>query len=270
MLTGSLTTSLAALFVCFASLLQPAAVPVSDQAPPPAAAPLPGALPPNADIDSVLRALWHRGDNLQAFDADVSLADADAATGSETTRAGRFLYRKTDNDDAQIRVTLETRDEGTGPRPFRIEYLLERSVLTDRNYPRKVEVRRQVARPGQKINLFRLGEGPFPLPIGQKPEEVQKQFTVTRLDPEGGSPRLRLVPRPGTRIAGKFSQIDVTVDPVSHFPVKIETTDPNATAVRTTTLRNLRINPAAGLQPADFALPAVGPDWKTTDETYSD
>ena len=27
-------------------------------------------------------------------------------------------------------------------------------------------------KPGEKLNLLKLGEGPFPLPIGQKKEDV--------------------------------------------------------------------------------------------------
>ena len=38
------------------------------------------------------------------------------------------------------------------------------------------------ARPGEKVNLLKLGEGPFPLPIGQPKEDVHREFIVTKGD----------------------------------------------------------------------------------------
>jgi hypothetical protein len=43
-----------------------------------------------------------------------------------------------------------------------------------------------VLRPGEKVNLLKLGEGPFPLPIGQKRDDVKRQFDVTLAKPEKG------------------------------------------------------------------------------------
>jgi hypothetical protein len=252
-------------------------VPASPPAVIPAAVPTaPGARSPlaaGASVEVLLDALHKRGLDLVDFDADVKLLDIDPALGTSTDRMGRILYHTggaATDGLAKLRVTFTTRDDGTGPRPDRLEYLLDGRVLTDRNYRKRIEVRRRVLREGEKMNLLRLGEGPFPLPIGQEPAEVRRQFTVTLLEPEGSTPRLRLAPREGTRLATKFSQIDVWVDPETHFPVKISTLDGNRVAERGTELTNLRVNPAGGLKDADFVLPAVGGDWQTTDEAYRD
>lgn len=248
-------------------LNQPAANPTVPAVPPgaamrPAAADV---LAPDAPIDTILEALHARGLELRDFESDVSQTKTDAATGDGNTSAGRILYHKVDETNAQIRVIFETKDEGKGPRPYRREYLLDGPKLIERNYTSKKETTREVLKPGQKLNLFKLGEGPFPLPLGQDPDEVKRQFTVTQLPAANGVPRIRLVPVENTRMANKFSQIDVSVDPTSHFPTHIETTDANKTEVLTTELKNLHVNPAGGIPPSDFVLPKVDADW-----TYSD
>lgn len=267
-------------FLLLTSLLlaEPVGAPASEPVPAPATLPadgkpLPadGKLTADAGIDALLAALHRRGLDLTDFDADVKLADSDAATGSTTTRAGRVLYHKLAEGEARLRVTFETRQEDDArPRNERLEYLLDGPWLTDRNYARKIEVRRQVLRPGEKINLLRLGEGPFPLPIGQHPDDVKRQFTVSLLEPMDDKPRLRLVPVAGTRLARKFSQIDVVVDPATRFPSYIETLDANGATVRSTELSNLRVNPTPGLTDKDFALPAVAGDWKLSEEQYEE
>lgn len=249
------------------------AVPADAPAAVPAAPGARVALPADASADVLLDALHKRGLDLVDFDADVKLSDIDPALGTSTDRMGRILYHTggpATDGLAKLRVTFTTRDDGTGPRPDRLEYLLDGRILTDRNHRKKIEVRRRVLREGEKMNLLRLGEGPFPLPIGQEPAEVRRQFAVTLLEPEGGTPRLRLAPREGTRLAAKFSQIDVWVDPQTHFPVKISTLDGNGASERGTELTNLRVNPAGGLKDSDFALPPIGGDWQTTDEAFRD
>ncbi len=78
------------------------------------------------------------------------------------------------------------------------------SWLIDRDYKRKTEIKRQVLRPGEKINLLKLGEGPFPLPIGQDKAEVKKLFDVTKekllKDDPQGTVHVKLVPKPGTQL----------------------------------------------------------------------
>ena len=127
--------------------------------------------------------------------------------------------------------------------------------------PEADAVRRQVLRPNEKVNLLKLGEGPFPLPIGQKKEEVRKLFKVEKVKPEHGDPpgtiHLVLTPIPKTQFADKFSLIDVWMDLQSHMPVRIDTTDAKGKTTRSTRLENVRINPDLGDK--DFALPQVNP-----------
>src|SRR5205814_1171460 len=97
----------------------------------------------------------------------------------------------------------------------KIEYLLLGGQLIDRTYRNTTQVTRVVLRPGEKTNLLQLGKGPFPLPIGQKKEDVFAQFDVKKLEPKKEDPadcvKIELTPKPGTSLARKFKFIDVCV-----------------------------------------------------------
>jgi outer membrane lipoprotein-sorting protein len=226
------------------------------------------------EVDRTLDALDARGRNLNQFVADVTLTETDESTQLESQRTGRVWYHKRQGND-RIRVTFDQKLEGRFKKPEKLEYLLEGGWLVDRDYRRSIEVKRQVLRPGEKINLLKLGEGPFPLPIGQPKEEVHKEFEVGKGDPtlEGpeGTSHISLKPREGTRLARKFAQIDVWVDPKTQMPVRIEALDVNESTRRTTELKNIRVNPEPALGDADFALPRVDESkWELHTEPYED
>jgi outer membrane lipoprotein-sorting protein len=228
----------------------------------------------DASVEPVLDALDARGRSLNQFVADVTLTETDEATQVESQRSGRVWYHKRQGND-RIRVTFDQKAEGRFNKPEKLEYLLDGGWLVDRDYKRAIEVKRQVLRPGEKINLLKLGEGPFPLPIGQPKEDVHREFIVTKGDPtmEGpkGASHIALKPREGTRLAKKFAQIDVWVDPQTQMPVRIEALDANETTRRTTELRNIKVNPEPPLGDQDFALPKVDESkWELHTEPYQD
>jgi hypothetical protein len=232
-----------------------------------------GVLSPRSTVDEILDALDARGRNLKAFAADVSLTEGDATLATEVTRTGRAVFQDQGEGRARLRVTFDERDNGKRVFAEKIEYLLEGGWLTDRDYKRKIEVRRQVLRPGQKLDLLKLGEGPFPLPIGQKKEAVHEQFGVEKIAPAKDDPagtlRVRLTPKPGGQFARKFDEIDVWVDAKTHMPARIDTVQ--GETVRTTVLRNFTANPEPPLGDKDFALPSIERgEWDLHEEPFKE
>ena len=254
-----------------------------DTAPPPAtsqqkpvdsgqpAAPAPGGV----SIDEVLDALDRQGDQMKDFTADVALTETDELTKEGFTRAGTVRFQKLADGDARIRVDFKTRKSGEGkPRTEQIEYLLDKGWLTERNYRKSNQVRRQVMKPGEKVDLLKLGEGPFPLPIGQAKEDVKKMFDVEVIPAAEGDPtgtiRGRLKPKEGTQFARRFKHIDVWVDPKAQMPRRIETFDVNEQTRQTTDLENVKAN--TGLKDDDFTLKPVNAKdgWTFVDEPYQE
>ena len=216
-------------------------------------------LPADASVDQVLAGLQARGDGLRDMTADVNLSDIDQATADSTSHSGHFLLQNLPGGGGRVRVTFIERIEGVRIYNEKHEYTLSGGMLVDRDYDKKTEVDRQIAKPGERINLLKLGQGPFPLPIGQDPAEVHQQFDVTLVPAAKDDPpdtiHIALKPAPNTDMAARFSKIDVWVDRKAVMPVRITSTDAAGERVETTDLTNIHLN--QGLSDADFALPAV-------------
>jgi outer membrane lipoprotein-sorting protein len=224
----------------------------------------------NSSAGDVLEALHARGRDLRDFAADVTLTETDVL-GKETERRGTVWYQRRQNGDTRIRVGFTEKKLSGSTFKQRLEYLLDNGKLVEQNFETKLQITRQVLKPGQKLDPLKLGEGPFPLPIGQPPEEVLKNFEVqkqaTTKDDPAGSVHVQLAPKAGTRFAKKFKTIDVFVSPENNFPVRIDALE-NGDTDRVTNLSNIRIN--AGLKDAEFELPAPQKDWGVRDEELSD
>lgn len=224
-------------------------------------------------IDQVLDALDARGQTLKDFSATIKLSDVSNDTGLASDKLGEVRFLHADPQQARVLVTLTRKEiEGKPVRFEKIQYLLDPPWLVDRDYGRKVEVRRQVLRAGETINLLKLGEGPFPLPLGQKKEDVHAQFEVKKLDPAADDPspdaiHLQLSPKKGTQLDRKYQSIDVWVSPASHMPTRIAVVDKAGTTTTTTDLTDLKVN--QGLTAADFALPPIE-GWERHEEAFQD
>lgn len=228
-------------------------------------------LKPESSLDEVLDGLYTVGKDLKSFTADVKLTESDAFSQDSWSRLGKVWYQQKSPGEARLRVTFETRLQDNVKAPQQIDYLLDKGWLVDRNYTRKLEVNRQVLRPGEKINLLKLGEGPFPLPIGQKREDVLRMFDVKKIAKAADDPadtvHLKLTPRPNTQFERKFSAIDVWVDCQSIMPRRILTEDKNQTMTRGTDLDNVRLN--AEIADANFVLaPIPATEWQRRDEPF--
>jgi outer membrane lipoprotein-sorting protein len=227
-------------------------------------------LTPQSPLDEILDALDARGRGLKSFTADVKLSESDTATGDESVRSGKIWYQADDSGSARIRVSFDRKQSSGKIIEDKIEYVLAGTDLINRQYRTKTQTTQKVLKPGEKVNLLKLGEGPFPLPIGQKKEDVHAQFEVKKIDPKKDDPadtvHLQLVPKPDTRLARRFKTIDVWVDLKSHMPRRIETLDRNESTTRGTDLDKVQFNPP--LSDADFKLPDIGGDWNKIDQAF--
>lgn len=230
------------------------------------AAPAVNPIPENASIDTVLDALDQRGKSMKEFTADVQLTTEDTAIGDPNTRTGKVLFQKRgDQGDARLNVLLDFQIKKSGGQFIKVsskqQYLLEKGWLYDLDFAKKIRNERQVSKPGDKINLLKLGEGPFPLPIGQSKEDVHKNFDVTMTPLAKGDPdntiHLQLKPREDTPLAKRFSKIDTWVDRAGNMPTRIDTLDAAGSEQRSTQLTNIVVNPQGGLKDTDFTVPTT-------------
>lgn len=228
-----------------------------DAAPATAPAPLSIALPADAAVDQTLDALDLVGRDLKTFTAQIRKSDFETTAQDTTVRTGKFVYQALGDGDSRLHITFDTRIQDGASQPQKLEHLVENGRWIERNYDKKIEATHQILRPGEKVNLIKLGEGPLPLPIGQKKEAVHKEFDVKGIEAAVDDPKntvhLRLAPRPETQFERRFASIDVWVDQDSHMPVRIKTEDKHGSEVSTTDLSNVQRNVQLGDD--DFKLP---------------
>ena len=256
-----------ALVVIFAVAIVGAAVAQTQPTSEPAADP---------QIDQVLDELHARGGTLKEFIADISEADSDTVMQNTTTKTGNVWYQVKPDQTVRLRVVFNKKQVGSKPaRDERREYLLDNGWLIDRDYPDKIEKNQQVSQPGEKVNLFQLGKGPLPLPIGQDKKDVHDQFDVMQVPAAQGDPprtvHLQLKPKPGTDLARKFTTLDFWINRKLAMPIRVETLDAQQSMDQVIDLQNLNVNPTPGLKDTDFTLPSIDkePGWNRHDEPFA-
>jgi len=222
----------------------------------------PQSLSVTSTVPEILDALDARGKDLKDFSSQVSLATTDDSTGDSSSNSGKVIYQSKGNGDARILASFDKRiSAGSHLNKIDHRYLLDNGILDDRNYSENHETIYHVLRPGEKLDLFKLGDGPFPLPLGQDKADVLKQFDAAKIAPASDDPpqtvHLQLTPKPHSEFSNKYKTIDIWVDTTTGMPRRIQTDDINQTTTQTTDLTNVKIN--GGVTDKDFTLPPMPP-----------
>jgi hypothetical protein len=105
------------------------------------------------------------------------------------------------------------------------EFVFDGEWIVEKLSAEKQFIKRRIVPPGQVADPLRIGQGPFPIPIGQKRQEIQARFDTTLVSPLEGvgenKPRtrkiieddsayqLKLVPKAGTDEAREFKEIRI-------------------------------------------------------------
>jgi len=151
--------------------------------------------------------------------------------GDSERRTGWVAYRRaTERTRAMFRVRFETLSQ-RGGRAIRerVDYAFDGEFLTVAKHRIKDMVRYQVAGREQRIEPLRLGEGPFPLPFGQKADEVLEFFEAQTPQPSPQDPpktlHLLLTPRPEHADEFTVTRLELWIDPQLNLPVRIVSVD---------------------------------------------
>src|SRR3954471_9762255 len=153
-LIGGIRSAMVTVLVRIAAMVVGALLAQDGTVPAPSGAPVGGEpaqvtggnkLSADSSVDQVLEALERRGQGVKDFTADVVLEEKDTGLGEKTTQKGTAVYQKKGEGDARVRVVFNSKERGKKILSEKTEYLLDDGWLTDRDYTRKSEVRRQVA-----------------------------------------------------------------------------------------------------------------------------
>lgn len=203
----------------------------------------------DAPID-LLRAIETADAGLRTFQARLHYIRTFALAGDEQVREG-YLYLDMGEPDTEtpkrrFAVRFDTLTVGSRRRNETQRFIFDGLYLTEIIEEDKQFNKRQIARPGDRFDPLAIGEGPFPVPIGQPAADVAARFdTALRPAAEGlegdgrkralrayadfhGFQQLLLVPRPGTELEEDFEEIRIWYDVRTEnylLPAIVKTTD---------------------------------------------
>lgn len=251
----------------------------------------------HTNADELLAALETAGDSLQTLTADLKyFRRLNELEGGETQiRTGMLLFRSRPGRPAVPEGTSESESQPpSSPAPrreFQIDFtrleidgrarddvqtfIFDGEWLIER-YPEQKEIhRRQVVAAGQVVDPLSIGEGPFPIPIGQKRERILSRFDAYLVDPadgwastEPGKPgakpnwldqtyQLLLVPRRGTDEARQYRLVRLWYIKGDLLPRMVRAEEAND-SITEVLLMNLKPNAPLPAGAFDTRLP---PGW---------
>lgn len=130
-----------------------------------------------------------------------------------------------------FQVEFETLELDDARREDRQVWIFDGAWLVEKNFETRLVHRRQVVKPGEKVDPLAIGEGPLPIPIGQKREKILERFEATLspaadgfplppkakpTDPDSAPPnwiestyQLHLKPKRGTQEARDYREVRI-------------------------------------------------------------
>ncbi len=225
---------------------------------------------PAADpVHEWLDRLEKAGRQLQTYQADVIYDREQGLLGDRVIRTGSITYHAGPPPRFAVRfdkvvIGAELRDR---PR----HYIFDGTWLVEKHSDQKVFIKRQIVPPGQTFDPFELGSGPFPLPLGQKRDEVLRLFSAELIAPGEDDPpdslHIRLEPRIDEQTGkprSRFEQVDLLYDRKTLLPIRVTTLDDshNRTTVRLSHAQTNQLDEDRADQRFDTTTPKPRSGWK--------
>lgn len=163
--------------------------------------------------------------NLETLRARVQYTKTFAIQGDRQERRGTLYYeRGGEGESPDRRFAIRFEELVVGQRLEREEqfYVFDGEWVVEKVPSDRQFTKRQVVPPGESFDPLRIGEGPFPVPIGQRKKDITDRFHASVPDVTEGLPewlhpfaqdkdirQLHLVPREGTTEADDFERVRV-------------------------------------------------------------
>ncbi len=221
---------------------------VPQQAPPAATTETTAVKAPNSEasrVDRFLDELEKAGTSLETLSGTLSLEKFDAFTEQIERRFGRVVLDRKDGN-RRFSILFDEFIDGDGRSDrSRDHWIYADGWLCEQDFRNKSFTKRQIARPGDKFDPLAIGEGPIPLPVGQRKSDVLARFDVCETEvpidiPLLASMRnvagLKLTPKDGTPMAKETLALELFYDRTSLAPtgVVIREKNGNRTIARIT------------------------------------
>ena len=197
---------------------QPASAPATTQATQPAI---------SKELETILDELEKKREQIKTLEATLKYQTHELIPDVTKTQTGVLKYQAREKDSP---VRFMIRFDELIQEDLRIThkewFCFNGKVFREVREHTKTVRDYKVDRDEKEVDPFALGEGPFPLPYGQKKSDMLKNFQITLVPPkedEVGTVHLALVPREGTPLAREYKQLDFWLDRKDYLPQRIVT-----------------------------------------------
>ncbi len=218
-------------------------------------------------IDTILEQLEARGQTVADLKCAVEYTVEDVLADDKFTKFGQIRYKRKQPNPV-FYIYFEKMHQAGYVNRKKEWYIFDGRYFWEIKEAAQNRIQHDVVKPGETIDLFDIEESPFPIPFGQKKDEIQKNFAIVLMAPaEGDLPdtdHLVCRPKPDSRLADEVVQMEFFVARDLHLPVKIVSTQRSGNQITTAVFPELSdesIN--TGLTDADFQHPPETRNWKT-------
>lgn len=207
-------------------------------------------------VEKILDRLEARGKEIKDLEAALVFVKHDPVFNSTEKFEGTVLFKE-DKPNPKFLIRFDR-----GNLNGRVNDKKEWHVFDGRWYIEAREkntaiIKHEVLRPDENREVFRLGQGPFPLPFGQKKADILRHFTVKLIAPAPKDPEdsdhLELSPLPGTEMSKKYEKMHFFIDRKQALPARVQTVEKESGDEITANFSNCKLN--QGLPGSKLELP---------------
>lgn len=221
-------------------------------------------------IEEILTAQQKQSDGLKDIRCAVKFTEDDRVNLTRRTKSGKIMFMVAPNNpNFMIHFEKTEVDDVVGQQEW---YLFDGRWLYTAMERLKQVTKQEIAKEGERIDLFDLENAPFPLPFGQKKETILRNFNVALVPPAEGDPpdvdHLMCIPKPESPMYRKYNSLEFFVRRDMHMPGKIIATKNDGLEVNIAEFPDLApksIN--AGVKDRDFVKPSAWSSYKEVVET---
>lgn len=143
------------------------------------------------EAEALLDELESADESIRTFQAEVRWDRRFVLQGDRHVRFGELFFKVDPTEAGGIpRRTFAVRfDElliDDILRPEQRQWVFDGQWLYEKDFKERTFIARRLAREGERIDPLRLGEGPIPLPIGQKKADILSRYGAELLPPDAG------------------------------------------------------------------------------------
>jgi hypothetical protein len=144
------------------------------------------------DADALLVALEDADRDLISLTGDVRYDRISALVQDHQVSLGRLFFSARNDsgrrggDGRRFAIRFHTLILDDVVRPEEKLYIFDGQWLVEKLPEERLFIKRQIVPPGENFDPLRIGEGPMPLPIGQKREDILERYIAELREPTDG------------------------------------------------------------------------------------